>query len=123
MYSNGKLFNAIIKTSVGHKNYVSRIDWNKDHYDININGYKYTKTGTDPGPITWSVGRIYFEEPPANAKVFSEDYGVFSDVTSLKDHLDQLVLLGKKDKFTYQNGNLVKADMQSTIKDFIIKAE
>jgi hypothetical protein len=122
-YSNGKLLNATIKTSVGHKNYSSTVEWRKDHYEINIKGYNYSKTCTEANPITWSVARLYFEEPPYVAEIFSEDYGIFSEVYVIKPHCDQLVLLGKKDKFIYENNELHKADMQSTIKDFIIKAE
>jgi hypothetical protein len=122
IYKNNILQSATVKTSVGNKNYFSTIKWNKDHYDIDITGYHYSKQGIETLPIEYSVARIYIEEPPISAKVFSEDYGIFSNIDELELHKNQIIFLGKKDKFTYVNGELFIADMQSTVRDFIIKS-
>ena len=120
VYKGKTLQYATVQTSVGKNDYFSAIIWTKDHYDININAYKYQNHSTEMKPIEYSVAKIYFEQPPASASVFSEDYGVFSDVNFIEKNINQLVFLGKKDKFFYAEGSMVKADMQSAIKDFII---
>jgi hypothetical protein len=121
IYKNDILQSATINTRVDKKQYFSYITWNRDHYDIKINAYKYSKISSETTPVRYSVAKMYFDEPPASAKVFSEDYGVFSNITIIKPNESQLIFLGKKDKFNYVSGEMLKADMQSTIKDFIIR--
>ncbi len=123
VYKNNILQYATVQSTEGKKNYYSTISWNKDHYDIAINGYKFQYQGSLSIPIDYSVAKIYFEDPPLHGQVFSEDYGVFSNITVVKPHVDQLVFLGKTDKFYYANGYMVRAEMHSAIKDFIISLQ
>jgi len=120
VYKGKSLQYATVKTSVGKNDYFSAIIWTKDHYDININAYKYEKHSIETKPIEYSVAKIYFEQPASNEQIFSEDYGVYSNANFIEGNLLQLVFLGKRDKFTYADGNMLKADMQSAIRDFII---
>ena len=120
VYKGKMLQYATVKTTVGKNDYFSVIIWNKDHYDININAYKYEKHSIEIKPIQYSVAKIYFEQPPSNEQIFSEDYGVYSNANFIAGNLLQLVFLGKKDKFMYADGAMSKADMQSAIRDFII---
>jgi len=120
VYKHNILQYATVKSSEGAHNYYASVFWNKDHYDISINGYKFQYQGSITIPIEYSVAKIYFEEPPASGQVFSEDYGVFSNIKLIKPHMDQIVFLGKADKFYYANGIMMKAEMHSSIKDFII---
>ncbi len=123
VYRDNILQYATVKTSVGKSNYFSAIIWSKDHYEVDINAYKYQKHGIETQQIGYSVAKIYFEKPPASAKIFSEDYGVFSDVNYTEPDLCQLVFLGKKDQFSYPDGEMVKAEMESSIKDFEISSK
>ena len=120
VYKDNILQYATVKTNIGKNEYFSAIIWTKDHYDVNVNGYKYQNHTTITKQIDWSVAKAYFEAPPSSAKVFSEDFGIFSDADYIGPNINQLVYKGKKNKFTYSNGIMVKADIQNNIRDFIL---
>jgi hypothetical protein len=122
-YQNNILQHVSIWGYMGKKSYSSAIHWNKDHYDININGYHYSRQSTEYAPIKYSIARIYFEEPPVNERIFSEDYGVFSNISFQKEHEKNMVFEGHKNKFVYASGEMVKAEIQNSIKEFVIVKE
>jgi hypothetical protein len=119
-YQNNILQHVYIWGYMGKKSYSSSIVWNKDHYDININGYHYSRTSVEYMPIKYSISKIYFEEPPVNERVFSEDYGVFSNIAIQKENEKEMVFNGYKNKFAYASGEMIKAEIQNSIKEFVI---
>ena len=55
-FQNGQLMKATTKSDSNRGNFVTTINWNKDHYDIDANSYKFN----NESPITQAV---YFHEP------------------------------------------------------------
>jgi hypothetical protein len=121
VFKDGKLQLAITKTSIGSKKYYSDVVWNKDHYDVNINTHKYHNKSTEINPILFSGAMMYFMEPPADTKVFSEVYGAFSTVMGLEDtHRRILKYLGKTNTYYYTYGTLRRVEIQNSPRDFIL---
>lgn len=122
VYDKEKLISAeiIAKTTKGDFN--STIKWNKDHYDVNINNHDYQKQDKIYKPITFSVVRLYFEQPPDDLKeIFVEGYGMFSPLKELSPNYIQLEVPGKSRKFKYSDDTMIKAEMENPIKNFTIE--
>lgn len=114
------LIYATVRTTANKEHYHSDIIWSKDHYDVDIDGYHYKRKTEEEEMIRYSVARIYFEEAPSYAKVFSEVFGTFSNVEKLSGHINQFVFNDKKNSFAYSGQDMVKAEIHNSFRDFII---
>lgn len=121
VYNKNVLQTADIHSFVNNENYNSRIEWQHDHYKVNVNTYKYSNDKPLKDAVHFSVVKLFFEEPLEQKAVLAENYGVMAPVTLLKPNVYQVQVIDKKNKYTFSNGALVKAEMQGVIKNFVIR--
>lgn len=83
-------------------------------------GYNVTRKGEMvkllPGPITYTVGDLYFDEPKDQKQVYSETLGVFLPVRFTKDKRYELTLPdGKKSWYKYEKGKMTEVEFQTAL--------
>jgi hypothetical protein len=121
VYNKNDLQSVDIKSFANGENYSSKIKWQSDHYDVNVNTYKYKNNKPITMPVHFGVVKLFFEEPIAQTNILAENYGVLAPITMLKQNVYQVEVIDKKNKYTYENGELLKAEMEGVIKNFIIR--
>lgn len=121
VYNKNLLQTVDIHSFVNNEKYYSRIEWQNDHYKVDVKTYKYTNDKPLKDEIHFSVVKLFFEEPSEQKAVLADNYGVMAPVTVLKPNVYQVQVLDKKNKYTYKDGALVKAEMEGVIKNFVIR--
>ncbi|MFZ1806749.1 MAG: DUF6134 family protein [Cyclobacteriaceae bacterium] len=117
-FLNGQLIQSEVKTFTNKGNYTSTSKWEKDHYKIKVDAYDYKKDTTFSTPITFNIAKLYFEQPTQGTKVYADGYGILS-LAELEAEKSYLVeVLGNKNRYYFKDGLLVRASMDSPIKNY-----
>ena len=118
----GKLLTAATATTKSNKgDFHSNVKWiaDKGEYKINATSYKYKLDTVVNRPFHFSSVKLYFEEPKQQNEFMAENFGLPSPIRKVNDYYEVNVN-GNKNRFFYSDGKLVKAIMQSPIKNYVI---
>ena len=121
VYNKNVLQTVDIHSFVNNEKYHSKIEWQNDHYNVDVKTYKYNNDSPIKDAIHFSVVKLFFEEPLEQKTILADNYGIMAPVTLLKPNVYQVQVIDKKNKYTYSNGALIKAEMESAIKNFVIR--
>ncbi len=121
VYKKDKLIRADIHSVINKEKYVSHVEWKQDHYEYDCATYKYHKSGTLFEDIHFSVVKMYFEEPLEQQKIFTENYGVFSQLQRLKPSTYRLEVEKNKNTFYYNSSGLQRVDMETPLLHYSIR--
>ncbi|PRY87206.1 DUF6134 family protein [Mongoliibacter ruber] len=119
IYQDGFLLNTISNTTSNKGDFSSNVGWNGEYYHVNVTSYKFENQESLPDLIAYSTSKLYFEEPKNNQVFMAETFGLLSVIAEKKDYYEILVN-GNKNRFYYQNGQFIKAVMQSPIKNYVV---
>ncbi len=101
LYTNGILEReSTIRKLNGSTQKTSAIIKNGANYSHTLNDV----TSTEPGPITYSVSSIYFDEPEPGQKVFSPQFGKYLTFEEVGEHVYELESPDGTNTYTYMNG-------------------
>lgn len=120
-FLNGKLIASEIKTVTNRGNYTSTSKWEKDHYKVKVDAYEYKKDTILTAPITFNIAKLYFEEPTIGTKIYADGYGIFSTAESEDEKSFLVEVMGNKNKYYFKEGLLVRASMDSPIKNYEVQ--
>ncbi|MFC0655443.1 DUF6134 family protein [Mongoliitalea lutea] len=118
-YENGILVHSYSKTKTNRGDYSSTVKWSDDYYQVDAKSYKFENSESIFTKILFSTSRMYFEEPINQQQFLAENFGIVSALVKKKDYYEVHVN-GNVNKFYYENGQFVKAIMQSPIKNYVI---
>jgi len=107
------------KTNKG--DFLSKIEWKKDHYQVNANTYKYENQKSIDFPIFSSISELYFQKPKVGDVIISETYGLTSPVKEIEPDVFEIIINGHKNHFYYLDGVLDKVMIENPIKNFIMQ--
>lgn len=116
-FLNGQLIKSEVKTHTNKGNFTSTSKWEKDHYKIKVDAYDYKKDTSFTTPITFNVAKLYFEKPTHGSIVYADGYGIFSSA-ELEEKSYLIEVLGNKNRYYFKDGLLVRASMDSPIKNY-----
>lgn len=120
-FKNGQLMKATTKSDSNRGNFVTTVNWNKDHYDIDANSYKFH----NEEPITQAVfgtpAKLYFHEPKAGDILISENFGMLTKVREIEKGVYEIDVNGNMNRFHYEGGVLQKVVLENNIKNYSIK--
>lgn len=117
VYLNDILWHSKVLSEVGKKGKnISEVKKTKE-------GYVYTKNSDKPisinQSISFSVERLFFDEPIGLSKVFSEEKGEFHKIETSGTHqYTKTAPNGHKSVYHYKNGILVKTEIDAGIIEF-----
>ncbi|MGY6558200.1 MAG: DUF6134 family protein [Nitritalea sp.] len=119
-YDGTKVIQSKAYTKTNRGDFTSNVHWEAGGYEVDAETYKFENTERIEGPLRFSSARMYFHEPKHEAFFLAENYGLKAPVKKVKEYYEVNVN-GNKNRFYYDaDGVLVKAVMQSPIKNYII---
>jgi hypothetical protein len=121
VYKNNKLIRAEINSTINGKKYASYTVWENDHYKFDCNTHKYHNAGTTRENIDFSVVKMYFEEPRNAAKLYAENYGLFSMLEKPVAGAYQITVEKNRNTFYYVQGKLEKVEMETPLFSYTIR--
>jgi len=118
---NHQLLRSDVDATSSRGNFHSDIVWNGDHYDINVEQYKYSRRATEAQPIDFTINRMYFEEPVGRTRVFADYFGNYATVAPTARGSYRVRIDDREDEYFYEKGRLVKIVKQNSVKNFLVR--
>lgn len=120
-FQNGQLMKATTKSDSNRGNFVTTVNWNKDHYDIDANSYKFHNEEPIKQAIYGTPAKLYFQEPKAGDVLMSENFGMLTTVREVDKGIYEIDVNGSMNRFYYEDGILQKVVLENNIKNYAIK--
>lgn len=116
------LFNQVVTKST-KGNFKTTTQWNaqKSVYEVQARAYEYSKDTVLTTAVSFNVGRLYFEEPIHQKVILADAYGVLVPLDKASGHQYTMAMRGKKNKFYYHQGKMIRASMYSPIRNYEIR--
>jgi hypothetical protein len=116
------LFNQVVTKST-KGNFKTTTQWNaqKSVYEVQARAYEYSKDTVLTTAVSFNVGRLYFEEPIHQKVILADAYGVLVPLDKASGHQYTMAVRGKKNKFYYHQGKMIRASMYSPIRNYEIR--
>jgi hypothetical protein len=121
LYQNNQLIRSTVDTHSNRGDFKSTVTWNEDHYDVRVEGYKYTNEVRLKEPISYSSARIYFDYPYAVSSILADNYGIMVPVDKTEKDALTVTIQGNKNRFYFKSGRIIRAVMHHPIKNFEIR--
>ena len=112
---------ATTKSDSNRGNFVTTVNWNKDHYDIDANSYKFHNETPINKAVYGTPAKLYFHEPKNGDVLISENFGMLTTVRELEKGVYEIEVNGSMNRFYYENGVLEKVVLENKIKNYSIK--
>jgi len=119
VYHNDHLISSQVTTQSNKGTFTSMVQWNKDHYVVDAQAYKYSNKEIIRGPIQTNSARMIFEEPIGKTRALADSYGVLASL-DFKDNAYALDVLGKVNHYYYSKGLFKRAVVYHSVKNFEI---
>lgn len=120
-FQNGQLMKAITKSDSNRGNFVTNVTWNKDHYDIDANSYKFHNEESIKQAVYGTPAKLYFHEPKNGDVLISENFGMLTKVKEIEKGVYEIDVNGNINRFYYEGGVLQKVVLENNIKNYSIK--
>lgn len=120
-FQNGQLMKATTKSDSNRGNFVTTINWNKDHYDVDANSYKFHNEDPIKKAVSATPAKLYFKEPKDGDILISENFGMLTKVREVDTGVYEIDVNGNMNRFYYEGGVLQKVILENNIKNYSIK--
>ena len=117
-YQGDKLVSSVVTTKSNRGDFKSTVQWNTDHYDVHVNGYKYTNDTPIKDPIMDSSAKFYFEYPQHITTILADNYGVMVPAENIRENVYTVTVQGNKNTFYFDKGKVTRAVQHHPIKNF-----
>lgn len=118
VYRDNHLITSTVTTNSNRGNFNSTIQWKEDHYQVNVNGYKYSNDVAIRDTIAYNSARMYFEHPALNSSVLADNYGLMVSTENIQENVYGVSVQGNRNKFYFAKGKVIRAVMHHPIKNF-----
>ncbi|WP_051287371.1 DUF6134 family protein [Algoriphagus mannitolivorans] len=119
------LHDEIVRTKSESKtnrgDFLSTVQWNGRHYEVDANTYKYENQKPVNGPLTWCSTKLFFHEPKHEDVFLSEVYGVSQKITQIQPGVYEIKIDGNANRYFYKSGILEKIVLENPIKNYQIR--
>lgn len=102
-------------------NFQSEVKWNGKLYEVEASSYKFENSKPIHEPVSLSSAMLFFHEPKENQPLLGEAFGLVSRVKKLSADNYEVTINGNTNRYYYENGVMVRAEMESPIKNYVIK--
>jgi hypothetical protein len=121
VYKNNHLITSTVTTKSNKGNFKSTVQWSDDHYNVQVNGYKYKNTTSIKDSIAHNSARLYFEYPPGISTILADNYGIMVPADNIEENVYSVDVQGNKNRFFFNKGKIIRAIMHHPIKNFEVK--
>ena len=101
--------------------YKSEVKWNGLNYQVDASTYKFENKKPIYDPLYLSSVMLFFNEPNEGDDFLGEVFGMVSKVKKIENNGYEVTINGNTNRYYYRNGVMVKAEMESPIKNYLIK--
>lgn len=119
------LKDRIVKTKSESKtnrgDYLSKIAWKGDHYQVNASTYKYKNDIPIKNPLSWCSNKMFFQEPKAGDVFLSEVYGTAQEIRQIEAGVYEINVEGNTNRYYYKSGRLEKIVLENPIKNYQVR--
>jgi hypothetical protein len=120
-YYEGKQFmRSEVNSKTNKGNFFTKIDWERDHYEVKARNYKFEMDTVVNRPVYYSSAVFYFSEPKNVKEAIAEAYGLPSPILKGKDYYEVNVN-GNTNRYYYEGGKMVRAVMEFPVKNYVLK--
>jgi hypothetical protein len=119
-YQGRQFINSEVNSKTNRGDFTTKINWEKDHYDIKARNYKYEMDTVVRRPMYYTSATFFFEEPTSVKEMIPEAYGLPIPITKAKDYYE-VTVNGNKNRYYYTNGVMTRAVMEFPIKNYVLK--
>lgn len=120
-YKNNHLISSTVITNSNKGNFKSTVQWNEDHYNVKVDGYKYTNIAPIKDSIQYNSARFYFEYPSGISTILADNYGIMVPADKIENDVYSVNVQGNKNRFFFKGGKIIRAIMHHPIKNFEVK--
>lgn len=99
----------------------SEVKWNGKLYEVDASTYKFENDKPIQDPLYLSSVMLFFHEPKGGENFLGEVFGLVSKVKKLSTNSYEVTINGNTNRYYYENGVMVRAEMESPIKNYIMK--
>lgn len=99
----------------------SEVKWNGRFYDVDAMTYKFENEKPIEDPLYLSSVMLFFHEPKGGEDFLGEVFGLVSKVKKIENNGYEVTINGNTNRYYYKSGVMVKAEMESPIKNYLIK--
>ncbi|WP_268036381.1 DUF6134 family protein [Algoriphagus sp. PAP.12] len=121
IFQEGQYVFSTVDSKTNKGDFLSKIEWKEDHYQVNANTYKYENQKPIDYSIYSSISELYFQKPKVGDVIISETYGLTSPVKEIEPDVFEITINGHKNHFYYLDGVLDKVMIENPIKNFIMQ--
>ncbi len=118
IYHGKKLFSSISTSNTTKGDFNSSTIWKNGHYQVEVDSYKYRNSIPINEDVHFSIARLYFDEPVNTQKSLADGYGILASVNKVKSGNYEVECLGNKNRFFYDHGILIRANLYSKVKNY-----
>lgn len=99
----------------------SELKWKGKHYEVDATTYKFENSKPIDFPISLSSVMLFFNEPKGGEDFLGEVFGLVSKVKKIENNGYEVTINGNTNRYYYEKGVMVKAEMESPIKNYLIE--
>lgn len=121
VFEQGQYVFSTVESQTNKGDFLSQIEWQKDHYQVSANTYKYENRQPIDYPIYRSISELYFQKPQEGEVIISETYGLTSPLVEIEQDVFEIEINGYKNQFYYLHGVLDKVMIENPIKNFTMQ--
>lgn len=120
IFRNGKFIESTVDSQTNKGDFLSKIFWKKDHYQVQSETYKYENSTPISEEVFSCISKLFFTKPKDGDIILSETYGLTSPIIEVEPNVFQMTINGNKNQFYYENGVLDKVMIENPIKNFVM---
>jgi len=102
-------------------NFESEVKWNGSFYNVDASTYEFENKKSIEDPLFLSSVMLFFHEPKGGEDFLGEVFGLVSKVKKIENNGYEVTVNGNTNRYYFKNGVMVKAEMESPIKNYLIK--
>jgi hypothetical protein len=120
-YFSGRQFmRSDVNSKTNKGNFFTKINWDKDHYNVQARNYKHEMDTVIRKPMYYSSAAFFFVEPKQVKEFIPEAVGLPTTITKGKDFYE-VTVNGNKNRYFYTDGVMTRAVMEFPIKNYVLK--
>jgi hypothetical protein len=120
-FKQGMVSRTYSHSKTNRGNFVSKVNWKDNAYQVNANSYKYTDKKAVSGPLSWCSSKLFFQEPTGQEIFISEVYGVTAPIRKTGPGEYTVSVEGNTNRYYYRQGKLVKIVVDNPIKNYQVR--
>lgn len=120
-FLQGRIVKTKSESKTNRGDYLSKILWKGNEYQVDAATYKYENEKSLKGPLSWCSNKMFFHEPKSGDIFLSEVYGTAQKITQIEPGVYEITVEGNTNRYYYKSGILEKIVLENPIKNYQVR--